>query len=282
MVECQNSAIFVWSYMVETLEDRMQDYESCYDYRITKKLPLIVRVDGINFSRLTKNLSKPYDPLLMKCMAEAMKFTIAEMSGAIFGYQQSDEISYVLRNDFELDDQPWYGNYLQDIVSATASKTTTGFNKALVSLEDKLDLTGDVCFRAKAFTLPHIGEIANNLIWRQQDCLRSAIASAARTELGKKLGKKNAFVLLDKKSSAERRKLLFEYCNTDFDDAYLPSYRNGVAIYKVPTVIELSSKESITRNKWTLNWSLPSFLEEKDFLLNILINGLDIFRHKEI
>jgi tRNA(His) guanylyltransferase len=277
MAECLHSAICVWSSMVETLAERQQQYEACYNYQITKKLPLVIRVDGINFARLTKNLSKPYDPLFMKCMAEAMRFTITEMSGAIFGYQQSDEITYVLRNDFELDEEPWYGNCLQDIVSVTASKTTKGFDKALEALEDKLDLVGDPIFRAKAFTLPHIGETANHLIWRQQDCTRSALNNAVKTELGKKLGKKNAFVLLDKKSSVDKKRLLFEYCDIDFDD-YSSSYRNGVAIYKVPTIIELSDKESVTRNKWTLNWGLPSFLEEKDFLLNILINGTDIFR----
>jgi tRNA(His) 5'-end guanylyltransferase len=268
--------------MVETLAQRMQDYEACFDYQITKKLPLIIRVDGINFTRLTKNLSKPYDPLLMKCMTEAMRFTITEMSGAIFGYQQSDEITYVLRNDLELDDEPWYGNYLQDIVSVTASKTTLGFSKALSTLVDSLDLNGDAYFRAKVSTLPHIGEVANHLIWRQQNCYRSAVSMVSLTELSKKLGKKNAMLLLDKKSSDEKKELLAEYCDIDFDDAYLSSYKNGVAIYKMPTVIELSSKESVTRNKWTLNWNLPSFLEEKDFLFNILINGKGVFTYNSI
>ena len=263
--------------MADSLGDRQKQYEDNYDYSITRRVPVIIRADGRSFHRVTRKIQKPYDPQLLNVMANSMLYAITEMQGAVFGYQQSDEITFILRNDQSLDAEPWYQNRVQKIASISGSLVTLGFNKSLQMLEKKLDIVGDAIFDARVFTLPYISEVANNLIWRQQDCIKNATSCAAQAELSRKFGKKTALKLLHKKVSSEKREMLLHHCGIDFDDYYPASFRRGVAVYKVPTLVPTSTGP-VSRNKWTLNWDLPNFVEDRDFLLNILINGHDIFR----
>jgi len=259
--------------MSDSIGERHKDYENATDYCLMKRVPVIVRADGKGFTKLTRNLARPsYD--FLHVMANTMLYCIKEMQGAVFGYTQSDEITFILKNDQSLDSAPWFQNRIQKISSATAAMATKGFERSLQTLDKNLDLVGDALFDARAFAVPTIGEAANNLIWRQQDCQRNAVSMAAQGGLVKKLGDKQALRLLHGRSTEERKKLLLEKCGVDFDDYYQPAFRKGVAAYRVPTVV----KDGVSRNKWILNFDLPFFVEDKDFLYNILINGHDIFR----
>ncbi len=44
---------------METLGSRMKKYESISNIYLMPKCPVIIRVDGKNFSRLTKKLKRP-------------------------------------------------------------------------------------------------------------------------------------------------------------------------------------------------------------------------------
>lgn len=261
----------------DSLGSRQKSYEEPYDLKLTRRLPIIVRVNGRSFRRLTKNLEKPYSFDFLRVMAQTMFYAAAEMQGAVLAYQQSDEISYVLKNDQELDSEPWYQNRLQKIVSVASSLTTIGFYKALNSLEVALPLVGDAVFDARVFCLPYFTEVVNNLIWRQQDCTKNAILKASQAEMIKKYGKQVTAKILHQKSLSEKKDLLFENCGIDFDDYYPASFRQGVVASKVPTIIPVKDG-TVTRNKWALNWDIPNFIEDKDYLFNILLNGHDVFR----
>jgi tRNA(His) 5'-end guanylyltransferase len=144
-------------------------------------------------------------------------------------------------------------------------------------VEPELEVIGDAIFDARTFVLPSIGEAANYLIWRQQDCLRDAISEAASEALATRFGKRAALKLLYKKTVAEKKDLLLKQVGIDFEEFYPEAFRKGVAAYKVPTLIP--AKEGIaTKNKWVLNDNVPLFAEEKDFVYNILLNGHDVFR----
>ncbi len=261
--------------MFDSLADRQKDYEKSYDVTLTKRLPVVIRVDGRCFSRVTRKLERPFNMDLLKVMAQAMHFAISEMQGAVIGYQQSDEITFILRNDQSFDAEPWYQNRLQKMASIAASLVTYGFNK--FAKEVNLDLTGMAIFDARVFLLPYFNEVANNLIWRQQDCTKNAISAAAQAELSKKFGKKYALKILNKKNSGAKCDLLLQHCGIDFHEAYPACFRRGVVAAKVPTIVPVR-EGTVTRNKWMLNWETPSFLEDKDFLLNILVNGHDVFK----
>lgn len=264
--------------MYDSLGARQKDYEAAFDYQLIRRTPIAVRVDGRGFSRVTRKLKKPYEPLLLEAMAETMFYVISEMAGAVFGYQQSDEITFILRNDQSLDSEPWYGNRVQKLISISASLATKGLEKALAKQDTKLDLCGDTLFDARVFALPTVGEAVNNLIWRQQDCSRNAISGAAQALLGKKLGKKTALKLLHGKSTKDKIEMLLEECGVDFDQEFPQAFRNGVGAYKVPIVIPSKTGVDSTRKKWVLDWELPNFVHDKDFIYNIIFTGHDVFR----
>src|SRR3954468_4164279 len=102
--------------MFDSLGARQKDYEKPYDYMLPRRLPVIIRVNGRNFHRVTRKLDQPFCPKLLDFMGSTMLYSIMEMQGAVIGYQQSDEITFVLRNDQTLDSEPWYQNRLQKIL----------------------------------------------------------------------------------------------------------------------------------------------------------------------
>jgi tRNA(His) guanylyltransferase len=260
----------------ETLSERMKQYERCSDYSLIQRIPIIVRIDGKGFSSLTKNLSKPFCPIFQRIMFETMLDCASKIQGLVIAYQQSDEITFILRNDQSLEAEPWYSNRTNKIISITAATATLIFNKILQKVPT-LDLVGDAIFDAHISQVPDLTEACNNLIWRQQDCMRNAITSVSQHHLGLKFGKKTALKILNKKISVEKIQLLSEQCGIDFEEHYPSSFKRGVAVYKVPTL--LSDKENtILRDKWTLNLELPIFTEEKDLIPSILINRRDILR----
>jgi len=62
---------------MQNLGDRMKEYERSYDISIINRIPIIIRLDGKNFSKWTKmcKFAKPFDEILSNQMANAMKET---------------------------------------------------------------------------------------------------------------------------------------------------------------------------------------------------------------
>ena len=263
--------------MTDTLSKRHEDYENIYNFTITKRLPLIIRIEGRNFKKLTRNLDKPFSQSLSETMAGAMMYIITEVQDAVFGYQFSDEINIVMRNDKELDYEPWYNNNIQKIVSTISSLTSIGFNKNLSLLHPNLKIEGDPVFRAKLWSLPTTSEVVNYLIHRQLLCKSSALYAASQKELEKKFGRETAFRELKNKSFNDRKLMLLKHCGLDFEDYYLSSFIKGVAAYKSPSI-----KEGVARNRWIINEELPNFVNDRDFLFNILNSGSDVFRENSL
>lgn len=260
---------------MDQLATRQKLYEEAYDIKIIKRLPIMIRLDGRSFTKLTRKIDRPYDIKMMDIMANTMLLTIMEIEGALFGYQQSDEITIILRNDQTFESQPWFANRIQKMCSIAASIATLSFNKYYTSLEEKPNLIGDALFDARVFAVPSLSEVVNNLIFRQQDCIRNAITSAAQTELGKKFGRKTAYEILEKRNIHDRLLLLKTQCNIDFDNIYPTCFKRGIGAYKVPTFIN-----EISRNKWTLDYEIPIFAQDKNFVMNILNSGHDLYRAK--
>ena len=52
-----------------TLGDRMKNnYENISRYYLTRRMPVIVRLDGCHFHTFTKGFKKPFDEILVKTM----------------------------------------------------------------------------------------------------------------------------------------------------------------------------------------------------------------------
>lgn len=74
----------------DALGNRMKWYERRYTlHTLMPMIPIMVRIDGVSFSRFTRGLKKPYDERLSQLMIDTTKYLVAE-TGARCGYTQSD------------------------------------------------------------------------------------------------------------------------------------------------------------------------------------------------
>lgn len=256
--------------MSQTLHHRMLEYEQSSSNRLIRRLPIIIKIDGRSFYRTTKNIQKPFCHKTMAMLNGTMLSIAKQIDGAIFGYQYSDKIILVLRNDRSEDEDPWFGNDVQSICSASVSMATYEFMNQLWEIDNPPNLEGSIAFKARVFGIPSITETINYIIYQQYCCMQYAINETVYSVLGRR-------DVLDGVELEERKKIL--------DDAgvnleNLPiSFRHGTAAYLVPKLVNTTQGE-VTHHKWLLDFDIPLFMEkkERDRLRTILSTGSDIFR----
>uniref|UniRef100_A0A7C3WHF2 tRNAHis guanylyltransferase catalytic domain-containing protein n=1 Tax=Desulfobacca acetoxidans TaxID=60893 RepID=A0A7C3WHF2_9BACT len=153
------------------LAQRMKScYEDPYRIRLTRRTPVILRLDGKAFHSLTRHCQRPYDEHLRDCLCFAACRLCQEIQGAKCAYVQSDEISVLLVDFTRLDTQAWFDNNLQKMVSVAASICS-------VSFSGKFGQPG--YFDCRAFNIPR-EEVVNYFIWRQKDCERNGVMMLAQ------------------------------------------------------------------------------------------------------
>ena len=114
----------------DKLGDRMKtNYEEVYKYKLTRRTPVIIRLDGKAFHTFTRGLKKPFDEIFMMSMQETMKYLCENIQGCVLGYTQSDEITLVLVDYKKLDSSAWFDYEVQKLSSVSASMATVAFNK---------------------------------------------------------------------------------------------------------------------------------------------------------
>ncbi len=154
------------------LGDRMKGYERVTQAVLPRRTYTLLRVDGKAFHSYLRGAARPYDETFMADMDAVAEALCAEISGSVFAYVQSDEIS-VLAVDFAgAGTQPWFGGEVQKWCSVAASVATATLN---ARRPGRLAL-----FDARVFTVGDPVEVANYCIWRQRDAVRNSIAMAAQ------------------------------------------------------------------------------------------------------
>jgi tRNA(His) 5'-end guanylyltransferase len=88
--------------------DRMKQYESVTEFHLTKRVPVIVRIDGRAFHTFTRKFGKGWNEKFVECMIEVAKGVQSEMQGCNFCYCQSDEISFLLTDYKTIRTSPWF------------------------------------------------------------------------------------------------------------------------------------------------------------------------------
>ena len=119
------------------LGDRMKDYENVNRFYLTRRMPLIIRIDGRAFHTFCRGLKKPYDRIFAESMQAATLNLCKNIEGCKLAYTQSDEISLLLTDYDELETQAWFDKNLQKIVSISASLATLYFNKSFKDLSEE-------------------------------------------------------------------------------------------------------------------------------------------------
>jgi len=106
------------------LADRMKGYEQAARSAFPKRLPLIVRVDGKAFSKMTAGLKEPGQPFnagFVEVMDGVARALCEEIQGAQCAYVQSDECSVLVHGYKKFESSPWFDNQCMKIVSVAAS-----------------------------------------------------------------------------------------------------------------------------------------------------------------
>lgn len=257
------------------LAKRIKGYENASEQVLPARMPVILRLDGNSFSKLTKNMKKPFDPEFEYAMNKAAEAVVDYCSGAVFCYVQSDEISILLINDQTPQTDPFLGNRTQKIASLCAAKASVAFNKALSNQTEAV-------FDCRAFVVPQ-EEVVNYFLWRQRDCFKNCISAFAYYNLTDKYGRKTAQKMLDGKNTNERQELIFQELGVNPND--IPTHRKrGRCISKESKEVLLRTTmpsdkfaqlledghveedQKAVRSYFAVDLEIPLFNEDRDYV----------------
>lgn len=165
----------------DELGDRMKGYEGVSAKRaLVPELPILARIDGKRFSRFTKGMIKPFDPLMIEVMQGITK-DLMERTNATAGYVQSDEITLVYRPQAD----PIFGGRESKLNSILASMATGILYTALVDRGCGDLIAKQPSFDCRAWSVPDLSEAVNAVIWRILDCRKNSISAVYRWKVGK-------------------------------------------------------------------------------------------------
>lgn len=269
----------------DSLGDRMKEnYENRFKFKLLRRTPAIIRIDGRAFHTWTRGFNKPFDKVLSNAMDKTMKQLCENIQGCVFGYTQSDEITLVLNDYRTLETSAWFDYEVQKLCSVAASMATACFNKNFVdgvrdfreSMEEcepneflwkyriaepmkTMGFYDAYCraadrtamFDARCFNIPE-SEVANCIVWRQQDASRNSVEMVGRTYFSdKELFKKNCSDIQD---------MLMEKHNVNWND-FPVRYKRGCACHKTDM-----SENGDGRGKWVIDYDMPIITQDREYV----------------
>lgn len=170
-------------------DKRMKRYEVSSQLYLTRRTPVIIRIDGKAFHTFTRSFDKPFDHVLSYCMRETMRKLVDNIQGCVLGYTQSDEISLLLIDYKTLETEAWFDYRVDKLCSISASMATLYFDIAFARRVASFALKNPTkteqyqkafengaFFDSRAFNIPR-EDVNNYFVWRQADCKRNALQS---------------------------------------------------------------------------------------------------------
>lgn len=243
----------------DSLGDRMKGYEDVSRTRLTRRSPVIVRVDGKAFHTLTRTLDKPYDEHFTRCMDEVALGLCREIQGAALAYVQSDEVSVLLVDYHTHETQAWFDNQVQKMASVAASTATVAFNLEWLRRPQGL-APGWGKFDARVFSVPR-EEVVNYFVWRQQDAVRNSIQGLAQANFSQKA--------LHGLSCDQLQEKLFQERGINWSrDVPVRHKRGGCARYKLENV-----GEGMLRGYWEADREIPTFTQDRAYVQRLVDVG---------
>ena len=264
----------------DSLGDRMKTYEYVTRNYLTRKLPVIIRIDGKAFHSFTRGFKKPFDEIFVKSMQETMKYLCENVQGCVLGYTQSDEITLVLVDYQSREACSWFDNNIQKMVSVSASMATLAFNNAFCKncgnyIQEYFNKNGKhdeayvsivtkkwwtAMFDSRVFTLPK-EEVINCLIWRQQDATRNSIQSVGQANF--------SHTQLHGKNCSDIQDMLMLEKGINWND-YPTHLTRGSCCVKKPFKINEGTEQEAIRNKWVIDTEIPIFTQDKDYVNKLI------------
>ena len=156
----------------DCLGNRMKaNYEDRYRFSLTRRTPVIMRLDGKAFHTLTRGSKKPFDPWLLSAMHDTTAKLLDEIQGAKCAYVQSDEISILITDFDKLSTHAWFDYNVQKMTSIAASIAGVTFSQGYGQIG---------YFDSRVFNVPK-EDVVNYFRWRYLDWLRNSIQMLAQS-----------------------------------------------------------------------------------------------------
>lgn len=289
-----------------SLGDRMKkQYEDRTRFYLTRRQPVIIRLDGKAFHTYTKGLQRPFDKGFIEDMQQTAVYLCENIQGVKCAYVQSDEISLLLTDYDTIKTEGWFDYNVQKMCSVSASLATARFNQ-LRMLRSVREVDGGIgslyhaddvltvddlkefklaTFDSRVFAIPDKEEVVNYFIWRQRDAETNSIAMLAQSLY--------SHSELNKKSCNEMQEMCFQkginwnnlpfeqkrgsliinnyYVNNKLIDKYF-YVDNGELKYKGlpdPEQMKLINSNSTIRSKWEVV-ETPIFSKIRETILKFL------------
>lgn len=249
----------------------MKQYEYVSRHYLTRRTPVIIRIDGRAFHSFTRGFERPFDEVLVRSMQRTMKYLCENIQGCVLGYTQSDEITLVLIDYQNLDSSAWFDNNIQKLCSISASIATMAFNRFFAeevknyayNMERDpetgcLDpqqfkqhavyikaIDKGAMFDSRAFNIPK-EEVANVLFWRQDDASKNSIQMVGQANFSHKE--------LQHKSRSDIQDMLMLQKNINWNNYPTHLKRGSCCVRKFD--------DTINRTKWVVDTEIPIFKGE--------------------
>lgn len=273
--------------MFDALGDRMKGfYENRYRIYLTRRMPVIIRIDGNAFHTFTRGLNRPFDSDFMDIMQRTCDSLCKSIQGCVGGYVQSDEISLLLVDYNTITTDAWFDYNLQKVTSLAAARATMTFNglvrKFVANLDEMETLTQDddeeialtkkinlwenkidrAMFDARAFNIPK-EEVCNYFIWRQKDATRNSIQSAGQAVFSHKE--------LDHKSQSDIQEMLFQK-GINWND-YSTCEKRGAFVRRDVETTEREDGSVVVSNPWYIDLDMPILTEDRNYIDELVFVG---------
>lgn len=264
----------------DSLGDRMKShYENIPKTRLTRREPVIIRIDGKAFHTFTRGFQRPFDDILIESMQETMKYLCENIQGCKMGYCQSDEISLLITDYETINTAAWFDYQVQKMCSIAASMATLAFNRVFDSRVDAIDndiFNGDddydfnylsalhkaqekgAMFDARCFSIPK-EEVCNYFIWRQQDATRNSIQMVGQANFSHKE--------LQNKSCDKIQDMLMLEKNINWND-FDTVKKRGSCCAKTGkhTIVDIQTGEQKERLVWEIDKNIPIFTQDRNYI----------------
>lgn len=257
----------------DELDRNMRVFETTHDFSVLPGIYIVARIDGRNFTRLTKDVhhfAAPYDEQFRDYMVATTQHLMQCGFRVIYGYTQSDEISLLFHRD-----DTTFDRKVRKLNSVLAGEASAKFSVLL----------GDVAsFDCRVSQLPLLDHVVDYFRWRHEDAHRNALNAHCYWML-RKQGQTvaEATAALHKRSVAQKNELLFQH-NINFNQ--IPNWqKRGVGlvwdVQEQPAVNPQTGEAVLARRRYLkVKLDLPMKDEYGTFIQTVVAATIAVGRWK--
>jgi tRNA(His) guanylyltransferase len=248
----------------DELDTHMRIYETNHDICVLPNIYIVARLDGRNFTRLTRETHKfkaPFDVKFRDTMVETVKHLMNCGFNIIYGYTESDEISLLFHPA-----ENTFSRKLRKLNSVLAGEASAQFSLLLNAMG---------VFDCRISQLPTIKTVIDYFRWRNEDAFRNSLNAYCYWKLREDgLDEKKATQKLKGISVPDKNELLFRH-NINFND--LPDWeKRGIGVYwkkiQKKGYNPIKKKDVVVeRKKLFVDLNLPMRDEYSDFIQQLLL-----------